>query len=84
MNIMSPYVVGLNTTEFVAILNVISFSDDRLVVLSAIKDTLTNATDENKLLIATTCWASNSDQQLAYTILRSVAGRYRCPCSHRA
>lgn len=75
MTFMSPFIIGLNTTEFVQVLNVISFSSDRITVLKGIKDTLLNATDENKVFIATTCWSMSSDQQAAYVILRDVASR---------
>ena len=77
MSFMSPFIIGLNTTEFVQVLNVISFSADRMTVLKGIKDTLLNAWDENKVFIATTCWSMSSDQQEAYAILRDVASRYR-------
>jgi hypothetical protein len=77
MTFMSPFIIGLNTTEFVQVLNVISFSSDRMTVLKGIKDTLLNASDENKVLIATTCWSMSSDQQQAYAILRDVASLYR-------
>ena len=78
---MSPFIIGLNTTEFVQVLNVISFSSERLTVLKGIKDTLLNASDENKVFIATTCWSMSSDQQEAYAILRDVASRYRLVCA---
>ncbi|ELR12404.1 von Willebrand factor type A domain containing protein [Acanthamoeba castellanii str. Neff] len=63
------------TDDKVTVLNVISFSSDRITVLKGIKDTLLNASDENKVFIATTCWSMSSDQQAAYAILRDVASR---------
>jgi hypothetical protein len=75
MNFTSPFVIGLNASDFISVLNVFSFTTDKFTILKSIKDTLLNASDANKQLIADTCFFSSSDKQAAYEILRDVAAR---------
>jgi hypothetical protein len=75
MNFTSPFVIGLNVSDFVAVLNVFTFSGDKLVALRAIKDTLLDASDANKQLIVNSCFTFSSDKQAALEILSTVVAR---------
>ncbi len=76
MGFISPYVIGLNSSEVVQVLSVFTFSDDKLKVLSTLKDTLLNASESNKQNIVQNSFRNSFDQQKAYQILANITSRF--------
>lgn len=76
MNFTSRYVIGLNASEVVQVLGALQYSSDKLTVLGSLKDTLLNASDDNKMYIAKTAFRFSSDQDAALRILKNIAARH--------